>query len=86
MRLEVSDLNEKKLNLASEIESLHEQKRQTKADLEGLGKEILNLRQMKLEEQNLILTYSEKIDQIKDKVDKNGYENLERPKHNCMIS
>ena len=68
MRMEVSDLNERKLSLAGEIESLREQKRQTKADIEGFNKEILNLRQLKLEEQNTLLDYSSRIDRIKNQI------------------
>lgn len=68
MRMEVSDLNERKLSLSGEIESLREQKRQTKADMEGLNKEILNLRHLKLEEQNTLLDYSSRIDQIKNQI------------------
>ena len=74
MRLEVSDLNERKLSLAGEIESLREQKRQTRADIEGFNKEILNLRQLKLEEQNILLDYSSRIDRIKNQI--NNDENL----------
>lgn len=68
MRMEVSDLNERKLSLSGEIESLREQKRQTKADIEGFNKEILNLRQLKLEEQNTLLDYSSRIDRIKNQI------------------
>ena len=74
MRMEVSDLNERKLSLSSEIESLREQKRQNKADIEGFNKEILNLRQLKLEEQNTLLDYSSRIDRIKNQISNN--ENL----------
>ena len=58
MRMEVSDLNERRLTLSSEIESLHEDKRQVKGDIEGLNKEIQNLKILKLEEQNTLLEYS----------------------------
>ncbi|MCK7528714.1 MAG: hypothetical protein MZV64_69730 [Ignavibacteriales bacterium] len=69
MRMEVAELNEKKLALAGEIESLYEEKNKTHIDIESLGKEILNLRQMKLEEQNSILTYTDKIEKIKNRID-----------------
>ena len=68
MRVEVADLNERKLNLSSEIESLREQKKQIKVDIETLNKEILNLKNLKLEEQNTLLEYSARIDKIKNQI------------------
>ena len=68
MRMEVSDLNERRLSLSGEIESLHEDKRQVKGDIEGLNKEIQNLKTLKLEEQNTLLDYSSRIDKIKNQI------------------
>ncbi len=43
-------------------------KRQYKADIERFNKEILNLRNLKLEEQNTLLEYSSQIDKIKNQI------------------
>ena len=74
MRIEVSELNEKKLFLSDDIELLNEQKNIANTEIEGLSREILNLRQIKLEEQNSILTYTEKIDEIKNRIENSDNE------------
>ena len=68
MRLEVSDLNERKISLATDIENLKEQKRLVNIDIENYNKDILNLKNLKLEEQNTLLMYSSQIDKIKNKI------------------
>ena len=72
MRIEVAELNEKKLRISDEIEPLVIQKEQLKSDLENIAKEIFNLRQIKIEEQNAILAYTSQLDDIKAKIKRGG--------------
>jgi chromosome segregation ATPase len=69
MRIEVASLNDKRLNLSKDIELLNAEKEQISFDIEGLGQEVLNLRHIKHEEQNSLLSYSDKIDKIKNRID-----------------
>ncbi len=74
MRLEVAELNEKKLAISTELEQLRDEKRKKTSELENLDKEIAHLREMKFEEQSTLLSYTKQIQEL-DEYIRNAQDN-----------
>src|ERR1035437_4184852 len=80
MRLEVAELNEGKRTIRESIEQIKNQEESKKIEIVDLSRKIEHLREMKDELQNVVLSYTNKIENIESTIKRNDEEVLHSPK------
>ena len=74
MRMEVAGLNEEKRNLQDTIEQIKLEEKSKQVEITELGRKIDHLREMKDELQNVVLSYTSRIENIESTIKRNEEE------------
>jgi chromosome segregation ATPase len=80
MRLEVAELNEEKRTIRESIGQIKNQEESKKIEIVDLSRKIEHLREMKDELQNVVLSYTNKIENIESTIKRNQEDVLHSPK------
>jgi chromosome segregation ATPase len=80
MRLEVAELNEEKRTIRESIGQIKNQEESKKIEIVDLSRKIEHLREMKDELQNVVLSYTNKIENIESTIKRNQEDVLRSPK------